>query len=110
MKRAYANFTEVLGGVWSMRVIRGWPADITACPTPKTRQTGNTADNRVVELRSLMNKYGLTATPIILAGGIWSLKDWEDYIDNPEIGPVGLPVRDPSDDHQRKSGERSWKR
>ncbi len=46
--------------------------------------------NRVVELRSLMNKYGLTATPIILAGGIWSLKDWEDYIDNPEIGPLAF--------------------
>ena len=34
--------------------------------------------------------YGLTETPIILAGGVWSLKDWEDYIDNPEIGKIAF--------------------
>lgn len=46
--------------------------------------------NRVAELRRLMNGYGLTETPIILAGGVWSLKDWEDYIDNPEIGKIAF--------------------
>ena len=45
---------------------------------------------RVVELRKTMNQLGLQDKPIILAGGVWSLSDWEDYIDNPEIGKIAF--------------------
>ena len=37
-----------------------------------------------------MNSLGLNEKPIILAGGIWSLDDWQDYIDNPEIGKLAF--------------------
>ena len=45
---------------------------------------------RVVELRKTMIAAGLAETPIIMAGGVWNLKEWEDWIDNPEIGPLAF--------------------
>ncbi len=82
------TFTEFLGGVvYEDPWLAGGHNGLSNAEDPAKPETPY---NRVVELRSLMNKYGLTATPIILAGGIWSLKDWEDYIDNPEIGPLAF--------------------
>jgi NAD(P)H-dependent flavin oxidoreductase YrpB (nitropropane dioxygenase family) len=43
---------------------------------------------RVKELRATMNKFGLENTPIIMAGGVWYLRDWTDWMNNPEIGPI----------------------
>lgn len=43
---------------------------------------------RVAELRKFMNKVGLNETPIVMAGGVWHLKDWENWLDNPEIGAI----------------------
>ena len=37
---------------------------------------------RVLELRKLMNEFNLDHIPIIMAGGVWNLKEWEDWIDN----------------------------
>jgi hypothetical protein len=45
---------------------------------------------RVAELRKFMNEVGLNHVPIIMAGGAWHLKDWEHWLDNPEIGPVAF--------------------
>ncbi len=45
---------------------------------------------RVRELRQFMNEVGLHETPIIMAGGAWHLKDWEHWLDNPEIGPIAF--------------------
>ena len=45
---------------------------------------------RVVELRKFMNEVGLGDTPIIMAGGAWHLSDWEDWLDNPDIGPIAF--------------------
>ncbi len=45
---------------------------------------------RVAELRSFMNSVGLNNVPVIMAGGVWHLKDWADWLDNPEIGPVAF--------------------
>lgn len=43
---------------------------------------------RVTELRATMNKFGLENTPIIMAGGVWYLRDWTEWMNNPEIGPI----------------------
>ena len=32
----------------------------------------------------------LEDTPIIMAGGVWNLSEWEDWIDNPEIGKIAF--------------------
>jgi len=45
---------------------------------------------RVVELRKYMNEVGLKHIPIIMAGGAWYLKDWEHWLDNPEIGLIAF--------------------
>ncbi len=45
---------------------------------------------RVVEIRKFMNSVGLNEVPIIMAGGVWHLKDWEHWLDNPEIGKIAF--------------------
>jgi NAD(P)H-dependent flavin oxidoreductase YrpB (nitropropane dioxygenase family) len=41
---------------------------------------------RLVELRNVMNDFALQGIPIIIGGGVWWLSEWEDYIDNRELG------------------------
>ncbi len=43
---------------------------------------------RVLALRKQMREYGLGETPIVMAGGVWWLSEWQDWIDNPELGPI----------------------
>ncbi len=45
---------------------------------------------RVVELRKFMNEVGLQQVPVIMAGGVWHLKDWQHWLNTPEIGPVAF--------------------
>ncbi|MDD4617287.1 MAG: nitronate monooxygenase, partial [Alphaproteobacteria bacterium] len=45
---------------------------------------------RVKALRALMTEYGLAEMPIIMAGGVWWVSDWEHWLDNPEIGPIAF--------------------
>ncbi len=43
---------------------------------------------RVLALRKQMRDYGLDQTPIVMAGGVWQLSEWENWIDNSELGPI----------------------
>ena len=45
---------------------------------------------RVRQLRDTMRDVGLDETAIIMAGGVWHLREWQDWLDNPELGPVGF--------------------
>ncbi|RMH61571.1 MAG: nitronate monooxygenase [Zetaproteobacteria bacterium] len=45
---------------------------------------------RVAMLRKTMNEFGLDRVPIIMAGGVWWLSEWTDWLDNPEIGPIAF--------------------
>src|SRR4029077_2116590 len=46
---------------------------------------------RVVELRRLMAaECGLAGVPIFMAGGVWFLREWEDWLGNPEVGPLAF--------------------
>ena len=40
---------------------------------------------RVSLFRKFMRSVGLGEVPIVMAGGVWHLSDWEDWIDNPEL-------------------------
>ncbi len=40
----------------------------------------------------MMNECGLEQTPIIMAGGVWFLREWEQWIDNPELGPIAFQL------------------
>ena len=37
-----------------------------------------------------MRTFGLGDTPIIMAGGVWWLEEWEHWIDNPDLGPIAF--------------------
>jgi nitronate monooxygenase len=45
---------------------------------------------RVMALRAQMNEYGLQDVPIVMAGGVWWISDWEHWLDNPDIGPIAF--------------------
>lgn len=45
---------------------------------------------RVKALRDVMNEEGLHNVPIVMAGGVWYLRDWEHWIDNAELGPIAF--------------------
>ncbi len=46
---------------------------------------------RVAALRDTMRKEGVSEdVPIIMAGGVWFLRDWEDWIGNPELGQIAF--------------------
>ena len=42
----------------------------------------------MADLRKEMNSVGLNAVPIVMAGGVWRLDEWSDWIEDPEIAPV----------------------
>ncbi len=45
---------------------------------------------RVKALRAFMNEVGLHKVPIIMAGGVWCLREWKDWLNNEEIGPIAF--------------------
>lgn len=46
---------------------------------------------RVKALRDTMREGGISDdVPIVMAGGVWYLRDWNDWIDNPELGKIAF--------------------
>ena len=46
---------------------------------------------RVKALRATMRSEGVSDdVPIVMAGGVWYLRDWNDWIDNPELGSIAF--------------------
>ncbi|MEO6153807.1 MAG: nitronate monooxygenase [Croceibacterium sp.] len=46
---------------------------------------------RVKALRDTMRAEGISdAVPIIMAGGVWFLREWDNWIDNPELGQIAF--------------------
>ena len=44
---------------------------------------------RVKALRETMREQGIAdSVPIVMAGGVWRLDEWENWIDNPELGQI----------------------
>jgi NAD(P)H-dependent flavin oxidoreductase YrpB (nitropropane dioxygenase family) len=87
-KRAYHKFSDWLGGVVYEDPWRaGGHNGLSNVEDPNCPQDPMP---RVIELRALMKEYGLAETPIIMAGGVWNLREWDDWIDNPDTGPVAF--------------------
>jgi len=46
---------------------------------------------RVKALRESMRAGGISDDlPIVMAGGVWNLQEWENWIDNPELGQIAF--------------------
>lgn len=87
-KRAYSKYSEFLGGVvYEDPWLAGGHNGLSNAENPNEPQDPY---DRVKALRTAMNELGLQNTPIFIGGGVWCLKEWENYLDNPEIGPVAF--------------------
>ncbi len=87
-KRAYHKFREFLGGVvYEDPWLAGGHNGISNSEDPNKPQK---PFPRVAELRRQMVEFGLEDTPIFMAGGVWFLREWADWLGNPEIGPVAF--------------------
>ena len=87
-KRSYHKLPEWLGGVVYEDPWRaGGHNGLSNNEDPKKPEDPKP---RVREIRKLLNEYGLNDTPVIMAGGVWRLDEWADWIDDPEIAPVAF--------------------
>ncbi|HEX6141636.1 MAG TPA: nitronate monooxygenase [Geminicoccaceae bacterium] len=87
-KRAYYRVSEWLGAVVYEDPWRaGGHNGLSNSEDPATPEDPYP---RVVQLRNTMREAGLGETPIIMAGGVWHLREFDDWLDNDEIGPVAF--------------------
>ena len=84
--RAYKNFLPKLGGVvYEDPWLAGGHNGLSNVEDPNKPEDPY---SRVSLLRKFMRSVGLENVPIVMAGGVWHLSDWSDWIDNPELGPI----------------------
>ncbi len=87
-KRAYHRFPELLGAVvYEDPWLAGGHNGLSNSEDPKVPEDPLP---RVAALRATMREFGLNDTPIIMAGGVWFLREWAEWLDNPELGPVAF--------------------
>jgi nitronate monooxygenase len=87
-RRAYNKNADLLGGVvYEDPWLAGGHNGLSNSENPQEPQG---PFERVRDLRTTMAKYGQDQVPIIVAGGVWCLREWEDWIDNPELGPIAF--------------------
>jgi NAD(P)H-dependent flavin oxidoreductase YrpB (nitropropane dioxygenase family) len=87
-KRAYHKFSDWLGGVvYEDPWLAGGHNGLSNVEDPLRPEP---ALPRVRELREQMAEFGLPHTPIFMAGGVWYLREWDEWIDNPELGPIAF--------------------
>ena len=87
-RRSYKKFVDFLGGVvYEDPWLAGGHNGLSNAENPE-----EPADPylRIVELRKVMRSFDLDKVPIIIAGGVWWLSEWADYIDNDELGAVAF--------------------
>ncbi len=85
-KRAYHKFADFLGAVvYEDPWLAGGHNGLSNSEDP---QRPEDPYPRVRAMREMMREFGLGETPIVMAGGVWYLREWENWIDNPELGPI----------------------
>jgi NAD(P)H-dependent flavin oxidoreductase YrpB (nitropropane dioxygenase family) len=88
-KRAYHKFQDWLGAVvYEDPWLAGGHNGLSNSEDPD--HPGDPYP-RVKELRDVMRaECGLDNTPVVMAGGVWWLSEWQDWIDNKELGPIAF--------------------
>ncbi|RST31613.1 nitronate monooxygenase [Sphingomonas ginkgonis] len=86
-KRAYSKAAEWLSAVvYEDPWLAGGHNGLSNAEDPRAPQDPYP---RVAELRAVMREGGIADTvPIVMAGGVWRLDEWEHWIDNPELGSI----------------------
>lgn len=88
-KRAYSKASEWLGAVvYEDPWLAGGHNGLSNAEDPKTPQDPYP---RVKDLREVMREGGISdEVPIVMAGGVWYLREWEHWVDNPELGRIAF--------------------
>jgi nitronate monooxygenase len=87
-KRAYYKFSDWLGAVvYEDPWLAGGHNGLSNAEDPLKPEPPLP---RIIELRKQMNEFGLHNTPIVMAGGVWFLREWQDFIGNPDVGPIAF--------------------
>ena len=84
--RSYRKLPELLGGVvYEDPWLAGGHNGLSNSESPDVPEDPYP---RVAALRKTMNEFGLNHVPIVMAGGVWFLREWSNWLNNPEIGPI----------------------
>ncbi|VXC99777.1 NAD(P)H-dependent flavin oxidoreductase [Sphingomonas sp. AX6] len=88
-KRAYSKAAEYLSAVvYEDPWLAGGHNGLSNAEDPRAPQDPYP---RVKALRETMREGGIAdSVPIVMAGGVWYLRDWENWIDNPELGQIAF--------------------
>lgn len=88
-KRAYSKAAEWLAAVvYEDPWLAGGHNGLSNAEDPRVPQDPYP---RVKALRETMREGGIPDdVPIVMAGGVWYLRDWEHWIDNPELGAIAF--------------------
>ncbi len=87
-RRAYCRAAALLGGVvYEDPWLAGGHNGLSNSEDPAQPED---PFPRVLALRKQMREFGLHETPIIMAGGVWWLEEWEDWIGNPDLAPIAF--------------------
>jgi len=88
-KRAYSKVPEWLGAVvYEDPWLAGGHNGLSNAEDPTKPEDPYP---RVKALRATMREEGIPdELPIVMAGGVWYLRDWENWIDNPELGQIAF--------------------
>ena len=87
-KRSYNKYPDWLGGVvYEDPWLAGGHNGLSNSEDPEKPEDPKP---RVRALRAIMNEVGLNDVPVIMAGGVWRLDEWADWMDDPELAPVAF--------------------
>ena len=86
-KRAYSKVPELLAAVvYEDPWLAGGHNGLSNAEDPTKPEDPYP---RVKALRETMRKLGVSEnTGIVMAGGVWALSEWDNWIDNPELGQI----------------------
>ncbi|ALH80099.1 NAD(P)H-dependent flavin oxidoreductase [Sphingopyxis macrogoltabida] len=88
-KRAYHKVSELMGAVvYEDPWLAGGHNGLSNAEDPLVPEDPYP---RVKALRDVMRAEGIADdVPIVMAGGVWYLRDWEHWIGNPELGQIAF--------------------
>ena len=88
-KRSYHKVSELLGAVvYEDPWLAGGHNGLSNAEDPLKPEDPYP---RVKALRETMRAEGVSEdVPIVMAGGVWFLREWDNWIDNPELGQIAF--------------------
>ncbi len=88
-KRAYSKVPELLGAVvYEDPWLAGGHNGLSNAEDPLTPEDPYP---RVKAVRDTMRAEGISDdVPIVMAGGVWFLREWDDWVGNPELGSIAF--------------------